>query len=273
MRAPVIVLALVLAAPFGAANEAPVAIASASTLEATLFEPVVFTDASTDDGTIVSAGWTFTDGRIVYGSSVTRAFDYAGIHTIGLEVTDDLGATATTEIQILVRAPLLSGRAYALAAQGTTHADTGEVATTQHSETFASEGAVQNGGLRAAALDSEVLTFNHRAVARGVVGLVHVPVPIGFLHITGAEAEAVATCGDGNWRFAHIEKVRLNDAPIVPHGAPAPNTRVALPGGGELILNAQDGSGVTAVRILVPGQAPIEIAHAEASVAHCPYVG
>jgi hypothetical protein len=78
------------------------------------------------------------------------------------------------------------------------------------------------------------------------------------------------------WRFSDVGKIRLNDAPIVPPATVAPNTRIDLPDGTAIILNAQDEPApdrlaVTAVRVLVPGQAPIEIAHVEAGVSHCPW--
>lgn len=272
-----LILALVLAtlAPPAAANQAPTAIASAQA-EAVLGEPVVFTSLSTDpDGMIVSHIWTDTDGRDLHGAVITRAFDFPGVHTMSLRVTDDAGAMAFTEIQVLVHATLLHGRAYALQTPSGTRADTGDVVTPYHTETTASEGEVRNGGLKIAALDAKLRTLNERAIARADAAFVHVPIPIGSIRITGIEAEAFVSC-TGTTLAARFTQIRLNDAPIVPPGEVPPNTRVAIPGGGEIVLNAQetvapDRVSVTAARVLLPGQAPIEIAHAEAGVTHCPF--
>lgn len=276
--AAALTLALVgLALPVSA--DAPVVAADVSTTEAVLGQPVTFTDATTGDGGPFTAAWTDSNGRTVVGHSVTMRFDFAGVHTIGLQVSNAQGIVGSIEIPILVRAPLMEGRAYALAADGSTRADTGEVSTNGQLEERASEGEVANGALRAAALDAEVIALmdaqGARAVSRGDAALVHIPIPIGFIHVTGAEAEVIAGCTMG-WRFSDVGKVRLNDAPIVPPGEVEPNTRVDLPGGGSIILNAQDEPApgrfaVTAVRVLLPGEAPIEVAHAEAAVSYCPW--
>ncbi|HUR67629.1 MAG TPA: PKD domain-containing protein [Candidatus Thermoplasmatota archaeon] len=269
-----IVLAFV---PLCAANQAPIPIPIVKA-EAVLNEPVLFTDGSVDpDGSIASAAWTFTDGRTMTGHEVTKRFDFAGVHTMLLEVTDDLGARSSVEFQLLVRAPLMHGRAYALASSQGTQADTGDVGANDQTASDVVVAGADQGALHAAGLEAELRTYSDWTVARADVAVVHVPHPFGFFHLTGVEAEAVSGCHQA-WRFADVGKLRLNDAPLVPPGAVAPNTRVDLPDGTIVILNAQDEPApdriaVTAVRILVPGQAPIEIAHAEAGVSFCPYEG
>lgn len=275
---PVVALAVILLAfpPMASANQPPVAQAGVSTIEAVLFEPVVFTDLSTDaDGTIASAVWTFTDGRDVSGSVVTRAFDYAGVHTISLRVTDDLGAESSTEVQVLVRAPRMHGRAVAAVVTGERVADTGDVSSEQASTTSAAVGDARQGQLRATALDAEFRVVEYRGIARATIERLYIPVPIGYVLLTGIESEVLATC-DGTTRTAKFTQLRLNDAPLVPPGEVAPNTRVDVGSGYALILNAQDPpvgdrSVVTAVRLVAPGGAVVELARAEAGVSYCPY--
>ena len=65
-----------------------------------------FADASTDaDGTVTAWSWTFGDG----GTSATRnpAYTYAaaGTYTVGLTVTDNVGATSSTTRSVTVTAP------------------------------------------------------------------------------------------------------------------------------------------------------------------------
>lgn len=269
------IVAILLTLPLVHANAPPTALADAPS-ESVLGEPLTFTDLSVDpDGVIVRSEWEFSDGRTIVGRSVTRALGYAGPHTITLRVTDDAGATSATEVLVVVHAPRMHGRAYALASSTGAIADTGDVATEEPSTRAAPMGEARHGQLRLAGLDAEMRTVENRAIARASVGHVYVPLPIGYLLLTGVESEALATC-DGMARAAKFTQVRLNDAPLVPPGEVAPNTRVPIPGGGMLVLNAQDVSapdrlGVTAARLLLPGEAPIEVAHAEAGVTHCPY--
>lgn len=268
-------VALLLALPLAHANAPPTAVADAPS-ESVLGEPLTFTDLSFDpDGAVVRSEWEFSDGRTLVGRSVTRVLGYAGPHTITLRVTDDSGATASTEVLVVVHAPLMHGRAYALDSPAGAFADTGDVATEQHSTTAAPLGEARHGQLRVAGLDAELRTVENRAIARASVGYVYVPLPIGYLLLTGIESETLATC-EGTMRTAKFTQVRLNDAPLVPPGEVAPNTLVPIPGGGMLVLNAQDAPsadrlGVTAARLLLPGAAPVDLAHAEAGVTHCPY--
>ncbi len=268
-----LLLALAATPANAAANVPPVAQASASPGEAVLGQLVTFTDLSTDtDGTIVRSVWTFTDGRDVVGTTVLRAFDYPGVHTIGLRVTDNDGASATTEIQVLVRAPLMRGHATGVGSGAASFADTGDVATTQQTTTRADAAAASFGQLRAAGLDAEVRTVSDRAIATASVAYVYIPVPIGYILATGVETEALATCS-GTTIAAKFTQLRLNDAPLVPPGEVPQDTRIDLPGGIVIELNVHTSSegleGATAMRVLVPGQAPVEIAHAIAGVAYC----
>lgn len=276
MRILLLAVALLLAStPHAAANEAPVAIAS-SPSEARIGEPIVLTSLSYDpDGTIVSTTWEFSDdGRTRSGTSVTKAFGWPGLHSVVLRVTDDGGAQAELELQVLVRAPLMHGRAYAVLALGDTAADTGEVFTTQQSETLATVGQYRNGGLRVSALEGQLNTHENRAVARASVGLAHIPHPFGYLLITGVETLSIVGCDHPTINWARFDQVRLNDAALVAGEVP-PNTRVDVPRGGTLELNVVEPVGdrvsVVAIRFTAPDGEVTQIAHAEAGVSHCPY--
>lgn len=63
--------------------------------------PVLF-DASSSSGNIISYEWIFGDGEIGTGSSISHTFTSAGIYTVTLRVTDDLGATDQESVSILV---------------------------------------------------------------------------------------------------------------------------------------------------------------------------
>lgn len=64
---------------------------------------VVFNGIATDpDGTIVSYDWTFGDGNIGSGQTVTHDYTTAGTYTVTLTVTDDDGATAADTATITV---------------------------------------------------------------------------------------------------------------------------------------------------------------------------
>jgi len=87
-------------APPPASNVAPSASFSASTLTPQTGVAVTFTDSSSDaDGTIASRAWDL-DGDGAYddatGASASRTYTAAGDVTVGLRVTDDDGASATT---------------------------------------------------------------------------------------------------------------------------------------------------------------------------------
>lgn len=276
MRILLLAVALLLApVPHAAANEAPIAIASFPS-EARVGEPIVLTSLSYDpDGEIASTTWEFSDdGRTKSGASVTKAFGWPGLHGVILRVTDDSGAQAQLELRVLVRAPLMHGRAYAALALGETAADTGEVSTTQQDETLATVAEYRSGGLRVSGLDGQVNTYQGRAVARASVGLARIPNPFGYLLVTGVETLSIVGCGEPPLTWARFGQVRLNDAVLVAGEVP-PNTRVDVPGAGTLELNIVetigDRASVVAIRFTALDGEITELAHAEAGVSHCPY--
>lgn len=276
MRLALLALALILSTiPYAAANEAPVAVPVAPA-EARLNEPIVFSSASYDpDGTIVSTTWEFSDGRMVSGASVTKRLDYPGVHTITLRVTDNLGALTAIEFPVLVHAPTMHGRAYALRVGEDHVADTGDFTTTQHTTTLASVGDTRFGALRFAALDGELRTLDNRAIARATVEHLYIPVPVGYILVTGIESYAVVGCDYPTLLSARFTQVRLNDSPLVPPGEAPPNTAIALPGVGLLELNVQEPVGermsVVALRFTGLDGSVVEVAHAEGGASHCPF--
>jgi hexosaminidase len=86
------------------ANGAPVADFLIAPSVAVKNEQIVFDGSpSTDDGTIVSYFWTFSDGGSASGKQVTRSFSTAGNFGVTLRVTDDQGLTGVAAAQITVR--------------------------------------------------------------------------------------------------------------------------------------------------------------------------
>lgn len=273
----VVFLLVVAALPAVASgNLPPVAAATASPSEAVLGQPILFADGSADpDGEIVRRVWTFTDGRSVEGREVRHVPPYAGLHTVRLEVTDDAGAVAWTELQVLVRAPLMHGRAVAARMGEAALADTGEMEAETHATRTADFGGARHGQLRLAGLDVEVRAVENRAIARASAGYLVVPLPVGYVLVTGIETESLATCACTTLT-SKFTQVRLNDDPLVPPGAVPPNTVVALPGGSSLALNVQERSEegrdvVVGVRWTSPLGDVAEIARAESGVSHCPW--
>lgn len=79
-----------------AANVAPVAAFSYSPLYVKVGEAVTFTDESTDeDGQIASRKWTFPDGTVKEGVSVSHTFTSEDVYKVTLTVTDDRGAESS----------------------------------------------------------------------------------------------------------------------------------------------------------------------------------
>ncbi len=67
----------------------------------------VSVDAATSsdvDGTIVSYGWDFGDGKVATGRTATNTYAAAGTYAVRLTVTDDDGATGTVTRQVTVPA-------------------------------------------------------------------------------------------------------------------------------------------------------------------------
>lgn len=83
-------------------NAPPTAAFSAATSGLT----ATFTDQSTDaDGTIKSWSWNFGDGQTSSDQNPVHPYASAGTYTVTLTVTDDDGATGTTNKQVTVTDP------------------------------------------------------------------------------------------------------------------------------------------------------------------------
>ena len=89
-----------------AANQPPVAGASASPESGTAPLDVAFTGTGTDsDGTVVSYAWTFGDGASSTSQNLTHTYNSPGTYTATLTVTDDDGATGSDSVAITVTDP------------------------------------------------------------------------------------------------------------------------------------------------------------------------
>lgn len=88
----------------GAANQPPVAVASANPTTGTAPLAVNFNGAgsSDPDGTIASYQWNFGDGATGSGATPAHTYANAGSYTAVLTVTDNLGATGTASVGITV---------------------------------------------------------------------------------------------------------------------------------------------------------------------------
>ena len=64
-----------------------------------------FTDTSTDDGAISSWSWDFGDGNTSTAQNPAHTYADGGTFTVSLTVTDDFGATGTTNQDVTVTAP------------------------------------------------------------------------------------------------------------------------------------------------------------------------
>jgi subtilisin family serine protease len=66
---------------------------------------VTFTDKSTDDGTIVTRGWTFGDGTNSALTNPTHVYATSGTYSVSLTVTDNGNLSASVSHPVTVNAP------------------------------------------------------------------------------------------------------------------------------------------------------------------------
>jgi PKD repeat protein len=87
-------------------GQGPVVTASASVTSGIAPLTVNFTASATDPGggTITQYAWTYNDGDFSLGQNPTKIFDVPGIYNVHLTVSDSLGNTTVTTIQITVTA-------------------------------------------------------------------------------------------------------------------------------------------------------------------------
>ena len=90
--------------PSGAANQAPVASATATPTSGYAPLTVGFdgTASSDPDGTIASFAWTFGDSASASGATVSHTYQNSGTYTAALTVTDNRGATNSKTLVITV---------------------------------------------------------------------------------------------------------------------------------------------------------------------------
>lgn len=86
-------------------NQPPTADFTMSTAGPSSGEPVSFSDASTDDGQIVSRAWDFGDAAASTGLQPQHSYTNPGTFTVRLTVTDDSGATGTKTRTLTVGYP------------------------------------------------------------------------------------------------------------------------------------------------------------------------
>jgi len=86
-------------------NQAPTAVISRTGLDVAL-ETITFDGrgSSDPDGNLANFEWNFGDGNTTTGPLVTHAFPSAGSYTVTLTVTDDKGATNSTDLTLTVTA-------------------------------------------------------------------------------------------------------------------------------------------------------------------------
>lgn len=88
----------------GLPNQAPIARAQVSTLQANVNEAITFDgSASSDpDGQITQYLWSFGDGSTSTQAVTSHAYAQAGVYNVALTVTDDKGATGQATGQITI---------------------------------------------------------------------------------------------------------------------------------------------------------------------------
>jgi PKD repeat protein len=89
-------------AAFCTINQPPNANFTYSPLNPTTLDVIQFTDASTDDGTIVSWNWDFGDGGSSSSQNPTHQYGDDGTYIVSLTITDDGGKTDDYEDNITV---------------------------------------------------------------------------------------------------------------------------------------------------------------------------
>jgi len=93
-------------------NRPPVALFIESSEKVLTGNTIIFDagDSYDPDGTIASYSWNFGDGTGTTGATVEHAYENDGVYTVTLTVTDDDGATASTNVTktVLNRAPVAS---------------------------------------------------------------------------------------------------------------------------------------------------------------------
>src|SRR5207249_7993722 len=91
---------------------------AAQTLVALGFDGSLSSDA---DGTIASYTWSFGDGGVASGVAVSHSFARAGLFTVTLTVTDDLGLSSSDTVSVTIanRAPVANAGADLAAPAGT----------------------------------------------------------------------------------------------------------------------------------------------------------
>ncbi|MCD8481506.1 MAG: PKD domain-containing protein [Verrucomicrobia bacterium] len=88
-------------------NLPPTAVIAANRIAGVPPFTVVFdgTQSSDPDGTVVAWEWTVGPGQVLFGPQPVYSFREVGEHTVVLTVYDDEGASASTELTILVEEP------------------------------------------------------------------------------------------------------------------------------------------------------------------------
>ncbi|WP_395242993.1 PKD domain-containing protein [Agromyces sp. MMS24-K17] len=190
--------------------------------------------ASNDpDGTITSYAWTFGDGTTGTGPNAQKSYAAGGTYTIGLTVTDDSGAAASTTRTVTVAAAtLLASDAFGrTAANGWGTADLGGAWTTSGS--VAANYSVAGGvGLLRFTAAGATMNANLVGVSSSATDLVATVSPDKaasgsgtYLHLTGRR---IATVG------AYQLKTRLNANGSVEVSI----VRVNPSNGGDVVIQA-----------------------------------
>ncbi|MEZ5219454.1 MAG: PKD domain-containing protein, partial [Ilumatobacteraceae bacterium] len=87
------------------ANRPPTAVSAASAVSGTAPFAVTFSDAGTadPDGVVVAISWDFGDGTVADQPAPTHVFETPGRYVVTHTVTDDLGASTSSRVELTVR--------------------------------------------------------------------------------------------------------------------------------------------------------------------------